>query len=287
MDITFENSRISCSTFASLSSVDNGGSISISNASAPLEIVNCIFINSTSSLEGGAIYLFNSATNLTFDCFYGCASCLKTNGKFGNAMLLKQSESTFCESSCYLCAKDHDKCTDSCVTSSGEKFISFSCNATNNYGVLGSGMMGFRDTKPGSFSRFNKAYKCYDYFFMEFVRNNIVVSYCDFIEASGQAFTFCLVDTVVTFENCVFIDNFYKDSYNSGTCQVQYINCTSNENKQSWKSTSVIREEIKRNFAYDKRVCNQVLCSNFLMVGQVYHDKLLRSLSFHIIVNNY
>lgn len=130
----FQNSRISCSTFASYSSPNNGGCISISNAKIPIEIENCNFINTSSSLEGGAIYLFSSPTNLTFNSFYGCASNCKTNNKYGNAMLSRQSVSNFNESSCYSCSIDFTMYSDSCLSSHYEKFISIFSNGTYNHG---------------------------------------------------------------------------------------------------------------------------------------------------------
>lgn len=279
MEIKVRISRVSCSTFASFSSTENGGTIGISNSKIPIEIQNCNFINSTSSLEGGAIYINNSEISLSYNYFYGCTSNCKENGKYGNAMPVSQTQSDFNESSCYMCAKDSTMYSDTCVCSTFCKFITVSCNGTNNFGQEGSGCIGIHDSKPGSYVKFNRVYKCFDRFYIEFERAVVTASFCEFIDATGQISSYSLVECTASFENCVFIDALNKDPFLVGEVHVQFINCTSNENHPDMTHKSLDKSDFQITYSSNQIVCNQVACSNFVSPYMIYLESLFTLLS--------
>lgn len=174
---------------------------------------------------------------------------------------MRQSQSDLNESSFYSCAKDYTMCSDSCVCLAGEKYISILCNGTNNYGILGSSLVSIYDSKPGTFVKFNKVYKCFDMYFIEFVRSSYIASFCDFVDISGQERCFCVLDAIATFEKCIFIDALGKEISRFGTTVINYINCSSNVNFQSMNLTSIDKMNYQRTFYYNQLVCNNGHCS--------------------------
>ncbi|EAY04496.1 hypothetical protein TVAG_453130 [Trichomonas vaginalis G3] len=157
---------------------------------------------------------------------------------------------------------------------SGDKCVSLLCNGTNNYGKSGSGLITIFDSKPDTFMKFIKVYKCFDFFFIEFVRTNYTASFCDFVEASGHSHSYCVDSCIATFENCLFIDSLNKEAYLVGPYQVKFINCSSNENRPDMTFTSLEKYDYQTTFSYNQVSCFQVKCTRLVNPGAIYYAPL-------------
>lgn len=139
----------------------------------------------------------------------------------------------------------------------------------------GAGFISIYETKEGTFLKFNKVFRCFDYYFIEFIRSSYVVSFCEFVDDSGQDYSFCIVECTATFECCVFVDALNKpvDLHNSPA--IRYINCVSNKNKPSLTYSPLQKSEFEMTFSLNKIICNQIPCSRFVHFIPIYYISLI------------
>lgn len=97
--------------------------------------------------------------------------------------------------------------------------------------------------------------------FIEFVRSNYIASHCEFVDASGQDYIFCVDSAIATFENCSFLNIYNKPIWQIGTNEYHYVNCITNENYPDMTNTEYNQPYHIETFSYQKVECNNIHCS--------------------------
>ena len=226
---------VKSTVFQSFAKSGNGGVFEVYGISLAVEC--CSFLSDHVASSGGCIYASECNVEIYRTSFEKCYTSAHTDEVSGNAVYVNKNKIVIDMVSTYQCGPASDLCSDSSIRASSVFAKVSNVNATDNYGFMGSSVIGLDSAIIDSSVRYSQDVSGRDYTSMHSVDKHYYVYNSNFInQTSHSCVCWSSKDYLLSFESCVFW-NFGGITFCN--CACNFKTCVSNGDVSGVTKTDV------------------------------------------------